>query len=192
MHEIEPFYNWEKFYSADTDKKSPFYGENLNDDGAGRYLHTIYGYYIHPDWQFIGTETLYVKLLYADYHRNFAIIEMMGEWNDTLHNDVMFLKRNVVDVLNKEGINHFLLIGENILNFHGGDDDYYSEWYDDVEDGWIAFINFRDFVQVEMTRYRVDNYVNFGGTLDGINWRTLDPLQLFDYVNQLITRRLNA
>jgi hypothetical protein len=192
MHEIEPYYNWLKYYDASTDERSPFYGIDLEDESDGAYFHTIYGYYIHPDWDYIGTETLYLKLQYVDYKRQFAVLEMMGEWNDTLHNDIMYLKRHVIDILNQEGIIHYILIGENILNFHGGDDDYYSEWFDDVESGWIAFINFRDFVQNEMTKYRVDNYINYGGTLDSINWRTLDPIQLFTLIESLITRRLNA
>ena len=30
MHEIEPFYNWEKHYVAAEDRKSPFYGRDYN------------------------------------------------------------------------------------------------------------------------------------------------------------------
>jgi hypothetical protein len=60
----------------------------------------------------------------------------------------MWFKRNVIDHLIGQGINQFILIGENILNFHGStDDDYYAEWFEEVEDGWIAACNFRDFIQ---------------------------------------------
>ncbi len=186
MHEIEPFYNWEKYYNASKDPRSPFYGATY----LNEYSNAIYSYYIHPLWDFIGSETLYVKLLFTDYERKFAVIELFGEWNDTLHNDIMFLKRQVVDPLVGEGINRFILIGENILNFHGNEDDYYQEWFEDVEDGWIAAINFRDFVQEEWKKYHLDYYINFGGNLDIVNWRTMNPRQLFKMVEETMTKRL--
>jgi hypothetical protein len=83
------------------------------------------------------------------------------------------------------------LIGENILNFHGADDCYYEEWFEDVEEGWIAAVNFPDFIQQEFIRYHLDSYINMGGTLQLNNWRTLNPLVFFDVVNKLIQRRLN-
>ena len=186
MHEIEPFYNWEKYYNAYTDMHSPFFRRKpLNS-----YENTIYGYYIHPDWDEIGSETLYVKLLFVDYEMQVAIIELLGEWNDALHNDIMHLKRVVIDSLVRRDIKHFMLIGENILNFHASDDCYYEEWFEDVEDGWIAGINFRDFVEAEWTKYHLDYYMHFGGTLHIDNWRTLKPKALFEVVRQHITRRL--
>ncbi|WP_138994477.1 hypothetical protein [Larkinella sp. C7] len=188
MHEIEPFYNWEKWYNASDDPNSPFFGRVYN---MTQYTNTIYGYYIHPLWDEIGSETLYCKILFADYDRRFVVIELFGEWNDTLHNDIMYLKRQVIDPLVNEQINKFILVGENILNFHGSDDSYYEEWFEDVEDGWIAAVNFRDFVESEWKRFRLDYYMNFGGTLDEIdNWRTLKPAAFFDLVNSLIIRRL--
>lgn len=187
MHEIEPFYNWENYYSAADDERSPFFGRAYN---MHQYTHDIYGYYIHPLWDEIGSETLYVKILYIDYSRRFAVIEMFGEWNDTLHNDIMHLKRNVVDYLLKQNINQFVLIGENILNFHGSDDCYYEEWFEDVEDGWIVAINFREFVEAEWHKYRLDYYINFGGTLEIDNWRTLTPIRLYETVREMVVRRL--
>ena len=188
MHEIEPFYNWEKWYNSSDDPKSPFFGRVYN---MTQYTNTIYSYYIHPLWDEIGSETLYCKILFADYERRFVVIELFGEWNDTLHNDIMFLKRQVIDPLVNENINKFILVGENILNFHGSDDSYYEEWFEDVEDGWIAAVNFRDFVENEWKRYRLDYYMNFGGTLDEIDqWRTLKPTAFFELVNSLIIRRL--
>ena len=96
MHTIEPFYNWEKYYRASHDKLSPFYGIKYN---FTQYSSTIYDHYIHPKWDFIGSETLYIKILYANYTQHFVIIEMLGEWNDAIHNDIMHLKRNVIDLL---------------------------------------------------------------------------------------------
>ncbi|MDB5255308.1 MAG: hypothetical protein JWM14_3 [Chitinophagaceae bacterium] len=188
MQDIEPYYNWEKFYSSNKDKRSPFYKAHYN---LQQYENTIYGYYIHPLWDFIGSETLYVKILYADYDKKCCIIELMGEWNDTLHNDIMHLKRNVIDLLVSEGLNKFILIGENILNFHGSDDSYYEEWFEDVEEGWIAGVNFREHVTSEWKKFNLDYYINYGGELDHENWRTLTPDVFFERVNGAITKRIS-
>jgi hypothetical protein len=188
MHLIEPFYNWYKYYNPAEDDHSPYFGKEYNYE---LYTNTIYGYYIDPAWDFMGSETLYIKVLYADYQKQFCVIEFIGEWNDALNNDVMHLKRNIVDHFTGKGINKFILVGENILNFHGSDDCYYEEWFEDVEDGWIAAVGFRDFVLDEMTQYNIDSYLNYGGSLQIDNWRTLKPQQFFDLVNSLITRRLS-
>ena len=187
MQDIEPFYNWETHYVAADDERSPFYQRDYN---LHQYTHDIYGYYIHPLWDEIGSETLYVKILFADYQRRFAVIELFGEWNDTLHNDIMHFKRNVVDPMVQQGVNQFILLGENVLNFHGSDDCYYEEWFEDVEDGWIAAVNFRDFVETEWRKYHLDYYINFGGTLQLDHWRTMSPYPFYEAVRGLIMRRL--
>ncbi|MCC5946526.1 MAG: hypothetical protein JJT94_16465 [Bernardetiaceae bacterium] len=188
MHDIEPFYSWEKYYSVTQDERSPFYGKEYP---LFEYVHTIYGYYIHPYWDDIGSETLYLKVLFTDYERGFVIIELLGEWNDAIYNDIMHFKRNLIDYLCKQGIKYFILIGENVLNFHGSDDCYYEEWFEDVEDGWIAAINFRDFVLKEMSIYNIDSYLISGGELDDFyNWRTLPPLLVCQKVRQAIEKRI--
>jgi hypothetical protein len=116
---------------------------------------------------------------------------MMGEWNDALYNDIMQLKREVLEILIQEGINKFVMIGENVLNYHASDDSYYEEWFQDVEDGWIALINFRPHVVEEFRRERIDYYLNFGGELEEIAWRTLGPRQLFTLIDGVLSRRLN-
>ena len=188
MHTIEPFYNWERHYRADSDVRSPFFGRKH----AEQCTYDIYGYYIHPEWDFIGSETLFVKILYVNYGQRFAVIELFGEWNDTLHNDIMHLKRSVIDRLLKFDINQFVLIGENVLNFHGSDECYYEEWFEDVEDGWIAAVSFRDFVEEEWKKYRLDYYINFGGTLDIFNWRTMKPTRFYEQVKSQIVKRIGA
>lgn len=187
MHDIEPFFNWEKYYNSHQDERSPFYGVESN---YMTYENNVYGYYIHPDWDFIESETLYLRILYTNYHEGYTIIELIGEWNDTLHNDIMFLKRNVVDHLVQEGITKFILLGEHVMNFHGLEDDYYAEWSDDTEDGWIVALNFREHVLEEWQRYRIDYYINFGGTLEIDNWRTMPPQKFFAYIQQQMQRRL--
>lgn len=188
MHEIEPHYNWLQYYDAAQDELSPFYGKAYNYD---QYSEAIYGYYIDPSWDSFGSETLFVKILFADYDRGYAILEFIGEWNDTLYNDIMLLKRNLIEQLSIHGINKFVLIGENIFNFHGSSDDYYEEWFDEVEEGWIAAVNFPDFIQSEFERYKLDAYINMGGTLQIPQWRTLHPARFFELVDLLIQRRLN-
>ncbi len=195
MHEIEPYYNWLNFYNSAEDSRSPFYGKEYNFD---LYSETIYGYYIDPAWDYMGSETLYLKILYADYRLGFAVIELIGEWNDAINNDIMHFKRNIIDHLLDEGINKFILIGESVFNFHGSGDDYYEEWFDGVEDqdifqqpGWIAAVNFPDFVVQEWSAYNLDTYINVGGSLDTLNWRTMPPQIFCKHIDELITRRLN-
>ena len=188
MHTIEPFYNWYKYYNVAEDQNSPYFGKTYDFDC---YSDDIYGYYIDPAWDYMGSDTLYIKILFADYRHKFIVIEFIGEWNDAITNDVMHLKRNIVDHFVKLGINKFILIGENVLNFHGSDDCYYEEWFDDIEEGWIAAINFRDFVLDEMKKYNIDFYINFGGSLQIDKWRTMSPVQLCTIVDKLITRRIS-
>jgi hypothetical protein len=188
MHDIEPFYKWRDDYISSEDERSPFFGKEYSEF---EFTDTIYNFYIHPQWDFIGSPTLYLKVIYVDYDRRYAIIEFIGEWNDCITNDIMFLKRELIELMVDEGINKFILIGENVLNFHSSDDCYYEEWFQDIDDGWIAGINFREHVIEEFKRSNIDYYISFGGDLDEINWRILKPVQLFKNVEEQITKRLN-
>jgi hypothetical protein len=187
MHDIEPFYGWRDYYLAENDKLSPFYECEYNEF---EFTHQIYNYLIHPQWDFFGSATLFVKILYADYEKSFAILEFIGEWNDCLYNDIMYLKRNVIEQLIENGINRFILLGENILNFHYSEYDYYEEWSDDAGDGWIAALNFRKHVTEEFFKGQIDNFVAFGADFNNVNWRTHSPENLFYRVESLITKRL--
>lgn len=188
MQDIEPFYSWRHMYTSSEDEKSPFFGRNYNEF---EFTNTIYNHYIHPQWDDMGSATLYLKILFVDYRLRFCIIELFGEWNDTLYNDVMYLKREVVDVLIENGINKFILIGENVLNFHSADNDYYQEWFEDIEDGWITAINFRNHVIDEFKRANLDYYIAFGGRFDQFSWRSHDPVQLYKVIDAMIMKRLN-
>lgn len=189
MHQIEPYYGWHSYYDSSHDDQSPFHGKEYNYD---LYSDTIYGYYIDPAWDFMGSETLYMKVLYAGYAEGYVVLEMIGEWNDAINNDIMTFKRNIVEHFLDMGINKFIVIGENVMNFHGSDDCYYEEWFEEVEDGWIALINFTEHVIDEMRNYNIDMYLNVGGTLQISNWRTTTPMAFFMRVDQLITRRLTV
>lgn len=105
----------------------------------------------------------------------------------------MHLKRKVIDHLIAEGIKYFILVGENVFNFHGSiEDDYYAEWFEEVEDGWITGINFAEFVEREWEKYHIDYYINFGGNLFLPQWRTLRPELIFASINHIISHRLGA
>jgi len=187
MHELEPFYNWRHLYIAADDSRSPFHGKIYSEM---YFSHAVYNYVIHPQWDEFGSATLYLKILQCDYQKQYAVIELLGEWNDLLYNDIMFFYRNVIEELLDQGIIHFILIGENILNFHADGDDYYQEWFENIEDGWIVCLNFRDHVIDEFIRARLDYYLAFGGRFDEFNWRALEPGQLFASINELVMKRL--
>lgn len=187
MQDLEPFYAWRHMYISAEDELSPFYGREYSEF---EYSNTIYNYYIHPQWDDFGSNTLYMKILFADYDEKFAIIELIGEWNDAINNDIMLLKRDIIDLLINSGINKYIIIGENVLNFHASDDCYYQEWQEDIDEGWIAALNFREHVLVEFNKYNIDYYLVFGGELDDLRWRSYTPQQLYEKINNIICHRL--
>ena len=102
----------------------------------------------------ILADTLFLKLLYVDYAKGAAIIEFIGEWNDCVQNDIMFLKRDFIDVLIQNGIGKICIDRRR---------KYLSFFYDtkrilrrmvheDIKDndGWIIAVNFREHVMEEM------------------------------------------
>ena len=187
MHLIEPFYLWRTDYIASEDPLSPFYEREYSEF---EFQNSVYDFYIHPQWDTMGSPTLFIKILFVEYDDQFTIIELIGEWNDAIENDIMTFKRDIIDPMIDEGITKFILIGENVLNFHYSDDCYYEEWFDDVEDGWIALINFHDHVAKEFEKVNIDHYFAMGGELDDIEWRTYQPYQFYKKVNDLLTKRL--
>ena len=191
MHDIEPFWNWRHKYTSEEDERSPFFGEEHSEI---YFTQAIYNHLIHPQWDNFGSSTLYLKIIFAEYEEGFVILELIGEWNDLLHNDVMTLKRNIIEQLMAQGIHKFILIGENVLNFHTSDDEYYNEWFEEVSDagGWIALLNFRPHVLEDLQRANIDQYFLLGGQLDTMNWRTYDPDALYEQVDALVMKRLGA
>ena len=187
MHFIEPFYSWRSHYIASEDTSSPFYGRDYSEF---EFTDRIYNYLIHPQWDNMGSPTLFLKILFVDYDEKYAILEFIGEWNDAIENDIMTLKRDIIEPMMDAGINQFILIGENVLNFHYSDDCYYEEWFDEVEDGWIALINFHDHVIREFERIHIDSYFVMGGDLEEIEWRTFQPHQFYEKVDRLVQKRI--
>lgn len=191
MHDIEPYWNWRHKYSSEEDERSPFFG---TEHSEFEYSLAVYDHLLHPQWDSMGSSTLYLKQLFADYDEGYAILELIGEWNDLLHNDIMILKRNIVEHLMAQGISKFILIGENVLNFHTSDEEYYSEWFEEVseQDGWIALLNFRPHVLSDLQSGNIDQYFLLGGRLNALKWRTLEPETLYEQVEGLVMKRLGA
>jgi hypothetical protein len=189
VHTIEPYYNWRGFYIASEDIQSPFYEREYSEF---EFTDSIYNYLIHPQWDNIGSPTLFIKILFADYDEGFAVIELFGEWNDAVENDIMTFKREIVEHLMENGIHKFILIAENVLNFHASDDCYYEEWFEEVEDqnGWIALLNVRKHVLEEMQTEDLDQYFIQGGELEDMEWRTMNPRQFYQTINQYVNKRL--
>lgn len=189
MHEIEPYYNWRSFYTAENDPNSPFFE---NEYSEFYFTDAIYNHYIHPQWDNIESPTLFIKILFANYEEGICIIELFGEWNDALHNDIMHLKRNIIDHLAYQGIDKYIFIGDNILNFHYSDDSYYEEWFEEVmdTDGWIVFMNMREHVIEEMKEANIDSYIILGGVFEFINWRTFTPIKFYQTIANLVTKRI--
>ncbi|MFM1931106.1 MAG: hypothetical protein RL226_409 [Bacteroidota bacterium] len=191
MHEIEPYYNWRNYYIASEDPRSPFFDREYSEIF---YTDKIYDHYIHPQWDNIDSSTLFVKVIFADYHEGYGVLELIGEWNDCLHNDIMVLKRNLLEPMMEEGISKFILIGEHVMNFHSSDECYYEEWFDEVDDqgGWIALLNFRDHVIRDFQDANIDTYLVLGGKLNELNWRTYQPAQFCEKVNSFVVKRLGS
>lgn len=187
MHTIEPFYNWRHLYIADEDPQSPFFGRQYSEF---EFTQTVYNYYIHPQWDEFGSQTLYLKVLFVDYETGYAIIEFIGEWNDAIENDIMTLKRDVIDKMIKLGISKYILIGENVLNFHSSDECYYEEWYEDIEEtgGWVVMLGLPSQSSYDFKRAGIERFLPL---LDIPDWRPYSPSNLFTKVDNLLLKKLN-
>ena len=188
MHSIEPYFNWRHLYIASEDELSPFFDRTYSEF---EFVDSVYNYLIHPQWDNFGSRTLFVKILFVDYDDGYAILEFIGEWNDAIENDVERLKREVIDEFIFHGITKFILITENVLNFHSSDDCYYEEWFEDVREksGWIVSLNMPVQTQYDFKKARLNNYVEM---LNLPNWRTMKPDVLFNQVDNFLLRRLDA
>lgn len=186
MHDIEPFYNWRHIYVSEEDKQSPFYGRSYSEF---EFSQTVYNYYIHPQWDEFGSRTLYLKVLIADYEEKYAVIELIGEWNDAIENDIMMLKREVLDKFMYEGIFKFILITENVLNFHSDGTDYYEELYEEIMDnnGWVVCLNMPVQTQHDFRKAHLNRYVELQ---DLDNWRVYRPFHLFRKIDDEQMSRL--
>lgn len=175
MHEVEPHYGWLKYYSAETDPYSPFHHEEHNEFFYDRQ---VYQYLAHPQWDVIGSESLLVKILYVDYVRGFAILELFGVWNDLLENDFKLLLDNCLSLLIENGVSKFTFIMENILNIYLDADDYYQSFLEELGDGWACLVRPREHVLAEMRDHEISEYFFWSPDLDDLAWRKLKPWEL--------------
>jgi hypothetical protein len=180
VHSIEPYFLWRDIYTSEEDPYALNYGKEYSEL---YFTNRVYNYLIHPQWDSFGSETLFYKQLFVDYSEGFCILEFIGEWNDTINNDVMLLKTELIDRLIDAGVSNFVLILENVLNFHGEIDDYYAEWEGDI-DGNIYVINAQPHVLDEMDSYNLQYYLNYGGRLQDINWRSMKPEQVLENLEE--------
>jgi hypothetical protein len=186
LHNLEPFYNWRHIYIAEEDPRSPFYGRTYSEF---EYSQTVYNYYIHPQWDDFGSRTLYLKIIYVDYELNFAVIEMIGEWNDAIENDIMELKREVFDLLFQQSITKYILITENVLNFHSSDKEYYQEWYEELseENGWVVALNMPAATQQDFRKKKLNYYIEL---MELPDWRVYKPYHLFKKIDEQLSNRI--
>ena len=187
LQDIEPYFNWRHLYAAEEDSLSPFYRREYSEF---EFSNTVYNFYIHPQWDDFGSRTLYMKILFADYEQNYAIIELLGEWNDAIENDIMTLRRDITDIMFVRGIEKFILIAENVLNFHSSDDSYYEDWREQLEDvgGWVVILDMPTQSQYDFKNARLTNYINL---FDFPQWRTLKPEIIFEQIDDLMIKRIN-
>ena len=89
----------------------------------------------------------------------------------------------------EEGIYKFILVAENVLNFHSSDNEYYKEWYEEVtdENGWVVIINMPEATQHDFKKARLNRYVEL---YELENWRTYKPFHLFKKIDNELQARL--
>ncbi|MFY0644166.1 MAG: hypothetical protein JXR19_06845 [Bacteroidia bacterium] len=184
MHLIEPYYLWRDYYTAEDDPESLTYGKVYNEF---HFTDQIYNFVIHPQWDSFGSETLYFKQLFTDYDQGFCVIELIGEWNDAINNDVMYLKNELIDILIELGIQNFILIVENVLNFHTLDKDYYQEWNEEIE-GDIYFVNAQQQVIDELNEHGMSEFIQYDGPLNDLMWRKQKPDRMMEYLSKRLGR----
>ena len=187
MHDIEPFYNWRHIYVSEQDERSPFFGRAYSEF---EFSQTVYNYYIHPQWDEFGSRTLFLKVLIADYEEKYAVIELIGEWNDAIENDIMQLKRDVIDPFTEMGIIKFILVAENVLNFHSSDKEYYQEWFEESIDagGWAIILNMPEQTQYDFKKAKLNRYLEL---MEISNWRTYRPIHLYRKIDEELHHRLD-
>jgi len=93
----------------------------------------------------------------------------------------MELKREVLEKFMEEGIYKFVLITENVLNFHSDGKDYYEELHEDVtdENGWVVCLNMPHLNQ-------------FVELMELDNWRIYRPFHLFKKIDAELMNRLEG
>ena len=184
---VEPFYGWLHIYSHEMDERSPYH---LAEHSLFEYDRKIYNFNAHPLWDVIDSENLLIKILFVQYEEGYAIIEMLGEWNDLFQNDFKLLCQRCLTHLVDEGVDKFILICENVFHVYLDADDYYQDFASEIEDGWMCLLRARPHVQQEFVSYGISPYFYWNFALDQLQWRKLKPWQLFEQVQEQYGRLL--
>lgn len=184
MHQIEPFYFWRDYYRAEEDELSPFYGNIYSEF---EYSNSVNNFLIHPQWDSIESESLYLKLLFVDYEIGYAIIEFIGDWNDGVNNDIEKLFENCINLLIDKGVDKFILIGDHVFNFYAGDTSYYDEIIQFIVNGWVCCVNFPENVENEMKQNSIFEYF----TLIQKMYEELESLSPDDFFEDINKRVLS-
>ncbi len=189
LHHIEPFYGWLAWYSHDQDERSPFHEVEHNQFYYDRSINQIPA---HPLWDDFGSESLLCKILFADYEKGFAIIELFGEWNDLFDNDFKLFAENCLTYLVDHGIDRFVLICENVFHIYLDQTDYYDAMLDELgESGWMCLLRTRQQVKEDLDEYGVSAFFYQSERLDQIPWRRLKPAQLFALIESRMPKLLD-
>lgn len=190
LSDVEPHYGWLGYYDPELDTCSPF-AHDPDDSDARPQLYTFEA---NPRWDGIGSESLLVKILFVNYapapEGGFAIIELLGEWNDLYENDWRLLCDNCLDWLVAQGIDRFILICENVFHAYLEADDYYADFAERIPEGWVCLLRARPEVLAEFERYGISPYFYWNSQFDDLRWRKLKPWQLYALVAESITRLL--
>jgi hypothetical protein len=102
----------------------------------------------------------------------------------------MELKREVTDKFFVLGITKFILIAENVLNFHSDGRDYYEEWFEEVtdENGWVVILNMPEQTQYDFRKAKLIRSLEL---MEIDNWRIYKPFHLFKKIDEQILKRLS-
>lgn len=177
FQEVEPYAGWLLFYDPSTDERAPL-PAGPEGDLPSRYIYTFAA---NPLWDSIDSESLLVKILYLHYQEGYAVVELLGEWNDLFENDFRLLCERLINPLMEEGVNRFVFICENVFNVYIDATDYYEDLQDRLADeaGWICLLKARPNVQEGLAASQLDRYLLWDDQLDHLRWRKLKPWDLF-------------
>ena len=100
------------------------------------------------------------------------------------------MEENVFTYLLDYQVNKIILICENVFHIYLDSDDYYQELQEELEDGWVCAIRTREEVYREMDHYGIDRFIYRNANFDQLQWRKLNPWELFQLVDECISKLL--
>jgi hypothetical protein len=114
---------------------------------------------------------------------------MIGEWNDAIENDIMALKRDIIDVMMSNGINKFILIAEMCSIFTVATKTITRNGYEENEEsgGWVVVLNMSEAAQYDFQRRQLNRFIELINLPD---WRIYKPYHLFKKIESTLNNRL--